>query len=84
MLLHAADQVLIVLQSFGAQEIGEASQFGQRHVAVLSVSGAAIGRLVARVGVLRPYDFTVAVAGRWEAGASERCTDDRCMVSPDR
>jgi hypothetical protein len=25
---------------------------------------------------LRPYDFTVAVAGRWEAGASERCTDD--------
>ena len=45
MLLHAADEILLVLQPLGAQQLGKAGKFGERNVAVFTAAGAAIGRL---------------------------------------
>jgi hypothetical protein len=83
MLLHAADQVLVLLHALCTKEILKVSEFGQRYVAVLTAAGVAIGRLDAGRGVLRPDDLAIAssrVAGKRPCPRAARVI--RCTVSP--
>jgi len=47
--LYAADEILLVLQPLGAQQLGKAGKLGERNVAMFPPAGAAIGRLFAAV-----------------------------------